>query len=628
MTAWTEYPTAESAERYDLSSNYESLRSNPLIYPGRIPRHSFVYRQGLTWELSVPPGLRLTRALVRWREDDGRARGTPLVNALLRWGAAEATARIPVLAIGSNAYPRQLFDKFRDTFVDDTIPSLLGTLANIEVVFCPFVATYGYLPVTPRFRPGARSRAYLQLLSLSQMEVITRTESAYNLVALSAETAAFELADSLEVLPTVYVFWHAEVLRHFGDMPPICDGTLAEGAPHELVRRALSHQDLCERLLDVASVADADVLLDPSRRTILRDALLHRAASNPLPPGGRIIDDYAACEKYENARGTFSGVQASGLRVRRTGPERPRKGNYEPLAYLHEAEKGERRIGSHAVVFTRDASISANRPALLATVVRVVSSGDLPPGRVRPGEICLDQMARAAIGVAPGETCDVARLHVPWHQWLARVTGRVFGARALTGRAVRASETVMERPICWLEPAMMSALGIDPGGQVVVVGPRVADPPGAGFTLAARRLQALVPAIDQVADRKRVLHPDDPGARFPDPGEVLGVVPDLPWVWIDEQARNALGLLKMHPASAVTVRPSLWYLVLRAASRFVLATLGIGAALSLAVYRIWSTWFPAQQWLGLPMAEVASLAVLALTVIAASTAILANARRP
>lgn len=222
----------------------------------------------------------------------------------------------------------------------------------------------------------------------------------------------------------------------------------------------------------------------------------------------------------------------------------------------------------------------------------------------------------------------MARLHVPWHQWLARVTGRVFGARALTGRAVRASETVMERPICWLEPAMMSALGIDPGGQVVVVGPRVADPPGAGFTLAARRLQALVPAIDQVADRKRVLHPDDPGARFPDPGEVLGVVPDLPWVWIDEQARNALGLLKMHPASAVTVRPSLWYLVLRAASRFVLATLGIGAALSLAVYRIWSTWFPAQQWLGLPMAEVASLAVLALTVIAASTAILANARRP
>jgi len=141
------------------------------------------------------------------------------------------------------------------------------------------------------------------------------------------------------------------------------------------------------------------------------------------------------------------------------------------------------------------------------------------------------------------------------------------------------------------------------------------------------RLQALAPSSEQIDERRAVSHPDDAGARFPLPSEILGILPDLPWIWIDEQARDALGLLQMHPTSPVIVRPSLRYLVLRAASRFVLATLGIGAGVSLAVYRIGQTLYPERQWLGVPVAEIASLSVLLLTLAAASSVIWLNAQR-
>lgn len=127
--------------------------------------------------------------------------------------------------------------------------------------------------------------------------------------------------------------------------------------------------------------------------------------------------------------------------------------------------------------------------------------------------------------------------------------------------------------------------------------------------------------------RMKSLHPDDPDARFPDASEILGVFPDLPWVWIDEHTRSVIGLAPIDTISPVMVRPSISYLFVRMASRFVLATLGIGAGLAVVTNRVIAGIWPSTSFAGVTLADLVAVSIVGTFILGGLAVIFINARR-
>lgn len=126
-------------------------------------------------------------------------------------GFAERTA---LLAVGSNAYPRQLFDKFADQpCAADGIITVPVQLAGCGVAFCPLLSRRGYVPVTPAQRAGHIERTWLQWLTDAQLARVRETEGPrYALVGGAPLAAALTLLDDLPPPPAVYSWWFDSVL--------------------------------------------------------------------------------------------------------------------------------------------------------------------------------------------------------------------------------------------------------------------------------------------------------------------------------------------------------------------------------------------------------------------------------
>ena len=162
-----------------------------------------------------PPNSRSAFALVgaHLRELTGRMDGAALDDwqADRGGGFAERTA---LLAVGSNAYPRQLFDKFTDQpCADDGIITVPVQLAGCGVAFCPLLSRRGYVPVTPAERAGHIERTWLQWLTDAQLARVRETEGPrYALVGGAPLAAALTLPDGLPPPPAVYAWWFDSVL--------------------------------------------------------------------------------------------------------------------------------------------------------------------------------------------------------------------------------------------------------------------------------------------------------------------------------------------------------------------------------------------------------------------------------
>ena len=131
----------------------KAFHLDPLDYPYDVPSHSFVWRAG---------------------------ESTPLPSAASFDGLT--LGRHAVLAIGSNAAPTRLTEKFRDTqFMhpaspDGSIPVLTATVDDVDVVYGAHVAKSGPIPATLIDTPGACAHVFISWLTDMQLEHMDRTE--------------------------------------------------------------------------------------------------------------------------------------------------------------------------------------------------------------------------------------------------------------------------------------------------------------------------------------------------------------------------------------------------------------------------------------------------------------------
>ena len=169
-------------------ATWPSLAELPALYPdarNRDNRGPFHYRAGKAWPLR---------------------------------SHFDTTSRIAVLAVGSNAYPRQLSDKLRGTPADlQGIPTVPAILRDLDVAYCPVRSAKGYVPVTLASRPDAVCLTWLQWLTFEQLNAISASEgSRYALVGGSSLAGDTVIQAQLRRPLTVYAWWFDSVLGRDG----------------------------------------------------------------------------------------------------------------------------------------------------------------------------------------------------------------------------------------------------------------------------------------------------------------------------------------------------------------------------------------------------------------------------
>ncbi|HEX7290883.1 MAG TPA: hypothetical protein VF250_07100 [Conexibacter sp.] len=194
--------------------------------------------------------------------------------------SAPAAARVPLLAIGSNAAPDTLQRKFAhfDDVADRTVLVVTGRLHEFDVGFSAQPALYGALPATIFPSPGTAVAAALLWVTPAQFTQLTWSELSYRLGRLCTR---FSVDDADERFDEVLVFvsrWGALTL----------DGALVALAAVPAEARtatALTQEQALERAATLAlgDGANAETLV----RAIFDDfaAVTAKAAATLHPAG-------------------------------------------------------------------------------------------------------------------------------------------------------------------------------------------------------------------------------------------------------------------------------------------------------------------------------------------------------
>ena len=265
---------------------FPSLQDLPCRYPdARDPtnRFPFLLHQG---------------ALLRLIPDQAPEPGAVLVDdsvdplTLDRWlhrvGSPPIAARLPILAVGSNAYPRQLVDKFQAHPVpDDAVPVLPCTLTDLRLVFCAHLSSHDYPPVTPQQAPGHTTHSWIHWLTPEQLEAVAATEGpAYTLLTAS-DPGRWLALDHVQSPPRRFAVWWHHAALDLGEGVVVFAGNPAAGLPAD--PDGLSETVLLHRLVALwmrregKSLAWDGCSLPPERREAFRRFLYAHARPNPPP---------------------------------------------------------------------------------------------------------------------------------------------------------------------------------------------------------------------------------------------------------------------------------------------------------------------------------------------------------
>jgi hypothetical protein len=509
-----------------------SPREKPLSYPGQTPRTSGLMTGTtfLSFERLRPR--RLAQARVVLGDDRpaalaGVTSRCTLGYALLVLNAVPIEARVPVVAVGSNASISQMEHKFTSAGISSVMPLTWAQVTGVRVGVAAMISRWGYVPAAPVFEPGVTSRLALNWLDPEQLEALDETELGYDRrLVVDRDGTRVEL-ESGERLVSCGIY----VPRR---------GVLAEpeGKPMDLPRE---QRQLIETLLSrggrplrrLAGDPDAFVsaAADRQKRAALTEALL---ASDAVPVVTSVGPTRSGDpETYGAARAGLQAPEgaAGALRVAPSPDEIDRRG--EPTVAISPARWEELGRPSHVVVH------SCMDPMAPAAVGRVVEA--------ETDEVMVDQAIRNGIGVEIGEHVTLEPASVVQNH----VADLLLSTpHSLLCRVQQAELVTSERRAALLSRLALELIGIESGDRVVVEG-LPAEPGGKLRTVTVRAFEAPGETID----RRERLGGGGFQHRFPAARDALGVYPDLPGIFIDRALRSELGLAQPQLA-VVRVRAS------------------------------------------------------------------------
>ncbi len=282
-----------------------SLSDEPCRYPDPRPaaeRRPYLYRHGLLYD--IQPQRETVASLDEVPVDLGD-RVVSLVEALERVGGAPLDQRIPVLAVGSNGYPRQLLDKFEglgkgERIQDDSVIVMGCSARGLRIAYCAGYSRKGYVPVTVCPDQEALTHTWLQWLTTEQLAAVARTEgSGYRLVECGLDAAgasAVAMHGVAEGPARVYAWCYEALLAWPGEelAPLLYAGNPPEGYSGEArgVPELTVLQDAVQRMLTVRgeTLTWDGCHLPESHRRDLRVLLERYRQPLPLPAWWSVVE--------------------------------------------------------------------------------------------------------------------------------------------------------------------------------------------------------------------------------------------------------------------------------------------------------------------------------------------------
>jgi hypothetical protein len=170
--------------------------TEPLTYPGRIPDTSGVL---------IGTSFHALRAVAGAGPAHWSMSSRPLSDVLEQQGGAPLNARMPVVAVGSNAAPSQLLRKFATRSVSPLIPVTLSNVSNLVPGVSAHVSKPGYIPAVPVKILDSVSRLFVLWLDNSQLRVLDETEPNYWRRRLPAESCTVRLESGI-ALPKCFLY--------------------------------------------------------------------------------------------------------------------------------------------------------------------------------------------------------------------------------------------------------------------------------------------------------------------------------------------------------------------------------------------------------------------------------------
>lgn len=510
-----------------------SPRDDPLTYPGVAPRSSGLVTEGPYLVAEPRRGRRLAQARVVLGAERPAALDVGLSRvslgfALLRLNAVPIEARIPVLAVGSNAAITQMQAKFQEAGISSVMPLTWADVTGIRVGVAAMISRWGYVPAAPVFEPGATARLAVNWLDPEQLTALDETEVGYERRLVADADGTRVRLESGEELPSTGIY----ACRRGLVADPATGRALDLPDQRELLALLLAGGGRAVRSLagrDVEGFVRAGA--DPERHPLLEDALFDSSGVPVLPwaAPGRTGDP----EPYGRGRsGLPAPPGAAGARRVAPSPDDVDRGG-EPVVLVAPALREALGEPSHVVVRS---CMDDQAPAAV--------------GRLLEGEaieeVQVDQSLRNGLGLEIGEWVTLEPAGVVRH----RVADVVLGTpHSLLCRVQQAELVTSERPAALLPSLALDLIGVESGDRVVVEG----LPRDAGGRLRAVTVRAFE-APDETLARRERLTGGGIQHRFPSARDALGVYPDLPWIFMDRALRNRLGLAQ--PLAVVRVRAS------------------------------------------------------------------------
>ncbi|HXA33392.1 MAG TPA: hypothetical protein VNV87_14140 [Acidimicrobiales bacterium] len=256
---------------------------DPMDYPFGVPQESYLWKHG-----AVLP-----------REN---------------FGEADTAGRIAVLAIGSNASPRQLDRKFLgepwmpEQGRESEMAVARVTVVGIDVVYAAHLARYGSIPVTVVDSPGTKVSVFVTWLTERQFDRMNETErlgSTYSLRAVDG------VEDDQRVLESVYCYVAKEGAAVLGD------GLLALGGiAVENGRLARGDQGRAWDLLaaDMSHSSGPDLLASTLKSDLKRQEVVSHLLDRRMPltaPTIEVLPVGSAAERRHHKGRNHPAVMAA-----------------------------------------------------------------------------------------------------------------------------------------------------------------------------------------------------------------------------------------------------------------------------------------------------------------------------
>lgn len=174
--------------------------TQPLTYPGRIPDSSGILIDDDFLRLRPVSG----GSPEYWLTEPEDTPAT-LVSILEQLESPPVSARIPVIAVGSNAAPSQMLRKLTRRSVRPVLPMTLADISGIAAGVSAHVSAPGYIPAVPVEAPGEVARLFVLWLDSEQLKALDATEPNYWRRELPADQFPVQLVSGHSI-PKCFIY--------------------------------------------------------------------------------------------------------------------------------------------------------------------------------------------------------------------------------------------------------------------------------------------------------------------------------------------------------------------------------------------------------------------------------------